>query len=136
MGKETLLHLSELSECLAKDIVLPKIEEDSLIVPFYVEDGKRLELYHYEFTIWGNDAAEFEDFILEVSGKNKLEEIPSDLMRIREICFSKMNGHNQNEVVDRIKFYFRFLLIGDEVNNEIENVFGKFDSDKLFICIY
>ena len=47
-----------------------------------------------------------------------------------------MNGHNQNEVVDRIKFYFHFLLTGDEVKNEIENVFGKFDPDKLFICIY
>lgn len=73
---------------------------------------------------------------LRITGKRKIEEVPDDILRIRKICFAKIDGNNQGGILKKLIDYFYFLMNDEKVQNEIIDVFTEFDRNNIFVCIY
>lgn len=135
IGGEEMWNLCELVRCMEEDEPLPFIEE-CIITPYYINENERYELYQYEFCAEKDNGETFDEYILRMTGKSKIEEIPEDIIRIRKICFGKINEDNQSGILKKIKEYFYFLMNDEEVQREIKNIFEEFNINKIYVCIY
>ena len=133
IGREEMWNLCELVRCIETDAMPPLIEE-CIITPYYVSKSGRYELYQYEFYAEQSNGKTFDEYILMITGKSKIEEVPDDIIRIRKKCFAKID--NQSSALRQIKEYFHFLMKDEEIQREIKNVFAEFDVNKLFVAIY
>ena len=132
---EELFNLYELAKCIETDKTTQSID-DFILVPFYVCGGKRYELYQYEFYLEGLNGETLQEYILRVTGRKSIENVPADIYRIRQICFARMEEGNQSEILLKLKEYFIFLMEDEGVRKEIRGVYSEFDINKLFISIY
>lgn len=135
MNGEEMLNLCELVKYIEADETLLQIEE-CIITPYYINERGRYELYQYEFCVEQKDGETFEEYILRITGKKKIEEVPDNIIRIRQMCFSKIGEDDQSSIIGKIKDYFYFLISDKEVKDEIIDVFAEFNPNKLFICTY
>lgn len=135
IGGEEMLNLYDLEKCIETDKTPPLIEE-CIIIPYYINESGRYELYQYEFRVEEENGETFEEYILRITGKRKIEEVPDDILRIRKICFAKIDGNNQGGILKRLIDYFYFLMNDEQVQSEIINVFTEFDRNNIFVCIY
>lgn len=135
IGGEEMLNLYELVKCIETDKTPPLIEE-CIITPYYINENGRYELYQYEFCVEQKNGETFEEFILRITGKRKIEEVPDDIIRIRRICFTQIDVNNQSDILKKIIEYFYFLMNDEEVQNEVIDIFKEFDIKKIFVCIY
>lgn len=127
-----MLNLYELAECIETDTTPPCFEE-CIITPYYINKSGRYELYQYEFCV---NVDSFEEYLLRITGKKKIGEVPDDILRMRKICFAQIDVNNQTSIYKKILEYFHFLMYGEEVQSEILDIFTEFDINKLFVCIY
>ena len=135
IGGEEMLNLYELEKCIKADKTPPLIEE-CIIIPYYINESGRYELYQYEFRVEEENGETFEEYILRITGKRKIEEVPDEIIRIRKICFAKIDGNNQSGILKKLIDYFYFLMNDEQVQSEIINVFTEFDRNNIFVCIY
>ena len=125
-NKEIFINLRELYELISAGL---KIEmQECLITPYYLQDNRRMELYQYEFCC--TDKSTFEEHVLTVTGKIKIEEIPQDILSLKKKCFSTIN--QTNGLLDFLKFLFE----NKELQKEIEQIFGSYTSKNLYAIIY
>ena len=135
IGTEEMLNLCELVKCIESDKTPPIIEE-CIITPYYICESGRYELYQYEFYAEQKNVETFEEYILRITGKRKIEEVPDDIIRIRKMCFTQIDVNNQKDIIKKIKDYFYFLMNDEDVRNEVIDIFTEFDINKIFVCIY
>ncbi|MCH5258664.1 MAG: hypothetical protein J1F18_02865 [Lachnospiraceae bacterium] len=135
IGGEEMLNLYELVKCIETDKTPPLIEE-CIITPYYINENGRYELYQYEFCVEQENGETFEEYILRITGKRKIEEVPDDIIRIRRICFTQIDVNNPSGILKKIIEYFHFLMNDEEVQSEVIDIFTEFDNKKIFVCIY
>lgn len=123
---EIFINLRELDNLLKKDF---RIEmEECLITPYYIQDNKRMELYHYEFCC--TDEFDFEKYILKLTGKEKIEDISEEILHIRRKCFSTCDEP------ERLTDFLKFLLNNKTLMEEIKKVFGHYSAENLYAVVY
>lgn len=123
---EQFIKLQELFNLLKEE---QKIEmEECIILPFYIQDKRRMELYEYEF--YCTNEKNFEQFILSITGKNNLEEISREVLSLREKCFANID--EPQKLVD----YFNYILQSKKLQEEIIKIFGNYTSENLYALIY
>lgn len=135
IGTEEMLNVCELVRCMETDDRPPQIE-DCIAVPFYIDAGKRYELYQYELRVEEENGDTFEEYLLRATGKKKFEEIPDNIIKMRRICYINNIRNDQEGTWKKIKEYFDFLLHDKDVQQEITAVFTEYDEKKLFISIF
>lgn len=135
IGDEKMLNLCELVKCMETDQAPPLIEE-CIIMPYYISDGRRYELYQYEFYAEQKNGETFQEHILRITGKKSINEVPNDILKIRQICFAKIDAENQSDNLSKIKEYFTFLMTDENIKKEVMDIFLEFDINKIFVCIY
>lgn len=135
IGGEEMLNLCELVKCIKADKT-PLLVEECIITPYYINENGRYELYQYEFCAEQKNGETFEEYILRITGKVKIEEVPDDIIRIRKICFTQIDVNNQSGMFKKISEYFHFLMNDEEVQSEVISVFSEFNINKIFVCIY
>ena len=123
---EIYINLQELYNLLKSDF---RIEmEECIITPYYVQDDKRMELYQYEFCC--TNEADFEEFVLKLTGKEKIEDIPEEIRYYRRKCFSTCD--ERNGLTD----FLTFLFDNKDLIEEIKKVFGVYIAENLYAVIY
>lgn len=123
---EVFINLQELDNLLKTDF---KIEmEECLITPYYIKDNKRMELYQYEFYCTGE--FDFEEYILKLTGKDKMEDVPKEIFCLRKNCFSTCD--EPSKLTDFLKFLFE----NKTLKEEIEQVFGDYIAENLYAVVY
>lgn len=132
---EEMFNLWELVKCIETDKT-PPLMEACIMTPNYISGKGRYELYQYEFWVEEKNGETFEEYILRITGKKKMEEVPDDIISIRQKCFTKIDSDDQSVTLTKMREYFLFLMGDEIVQREIVEVFGEFDINKLFICIY
>lgn len=123
---EIFVNLQELNELLKMNF---KIEmEDCLITPYYIQDNRRMELYQYEFCC--TNELEFQQYILKLTGKEKIEDVSKEIYILRRNCFSTCD--EPNGLADFLKFLFE----NKDLKKEIKQVFGDYIPENLYATIY
>jgi len=123
---EIFINLQELDNLLKTDV---RIEmEECLITPYYIQDNKRMELYQYEFCCTGE--FDFEEYILKLTGKDKIEDISEEICCLRKNCFSTCD--EPNGLAD----FLKFLFDNKRLKEEIKKVFGDYIAENLYAVIY
>lgn len=123
---EIFINLQELDNLLKTDF---RIEmEECLITPYYIQDNKRMELYQYEFCCTGE--FDFEEYILKLTGKDKIEDISEEICCLRKNCFSTCD--EPNGLAD----FLKFLFDNKTLKEEIKKVFGYYIAENLYAVIY
>lgn len=126
-ARQTFINLRELKDLLETGF---RIEmEECLITPSYIQDNKQYELYHYELCCT-NEYDSFDQFILELTHKNKIEEIPEEIYTLRKNCFSRCDEPC------RLAEYLRFLFNSESLKEEIKTAFGFYVAKNLYAVIY
>lgn len=123
---EIYINLQELDNLLKTDF---RIEmEECLITPYYIQDNKRMELYQYEFCCTGE--FDFEEYVLKLTGKDKIEDISEEICCLRKNCFSTCD--EPNGLAD----FLKFLFDNKTLKEEIKKVFGYYIAENLYAVIY
>ena len=110
--------------------------DDNVITPYYVSAGKRLELYEYELKIWNDSQEGFEEYILKLTGKKNLNDVPNEVMQRQKRCMVAYDNNSQKLRISRLKKYLCFLLRDEELKKQVESSFGAFDEDNLYFDVY
>lgn len=135
IGKEEMLNLCDLVKCLEEDKD-PFLIEPCLIIPYYIDENKRYELYQCEFCLEQQGGETFEEYLLRMTGKSRLEEVPKRITKMRQMCFARIEIGGESNTLQKIIEWAYFLMNDDAVKSEIVNLFSEFDSKKLFVGIY
>ena len=123
---ENFINLQELHNLLKTDF---RIEmEECLITPYYIQDDKRMELYQYEFCC--TNEVNFEEFILKLTGKEKIGDISEDICYLRRKCFSTCD--EPNGLADFLTFLFNNQVLMEE----IKKAFGAYIAENLYAVVY
>ena len=102
--------------------------EECLIAPFYIQNNKRMELYQYEFCCTNEE--NFENYILRITGKEKIDDVSQEIINLKSNCFSTCNESN------RLAEYIKYLFENKKIKNEVMQTFGEYDANNMFIVIY
>ena len=70
IGGEEMFNLCELAKCMEMDKEPPIIEE-CIIVPYYISESGRYELYQYELNVESGNGETFQEYVLRITGKKK-----------------------------------------------------------------
>jgi len=123
---ENFINLQDLYNLLTTEV---KIEmEECLITPYYLQDNKRMELYQYEFCC--TSEYNFEEYVLEVTGKHKIEDIPKEILYLRKKCFATIDEPN------RLFEFLKFILENKDLQEEVKKTFGNYIVEDLYAIIY
>lgn len=125
---ESLINLLDFEKMLEANIHREIAAEEYSIVPFYVQDGKRMELYQYEILV--SSKYDFDDYILKLTGKKNICDISDDIASLRKMCFAKASD------TDKLQEYLNFLINNQTLRKEVKSVFGRFEVSNLFLAIY
>ena len=123
---EYFINLQALDELL-NDTTLSEMD-GVLIMPYYIQDNKRFELYQYEFYCSNN--GDFKDYILKQTGKKQMEDIPEEIIQLREKCFATVDEPN------KLKEFLKFLFQDKNLQKEVEKVFGEYKVENLYAIVY
>jgi len=136
MSNEDLYKLSDLEKVL-EDLNGEELKSpDCIIVPYYVDVGKRLELYVYELNIKNTDKNGFEEHLLELTGRTEVDSIPADIIRRQEVCYIEILGEEGVLDKEKIQNYINYLYSFQDIQQEVKSSFGNFEKEKLFFEIY
>lgn len=123
---EIYINLCELDHLLKTGF---RIEpEECLILPYYIQNHRRMELYQYEFRC--TCELDFEAYLLKLTGKERIEEVPKEIYYLRRRCFSTCD--EPNGLAD----FLDFLLTDNTLKEEIERAFGHYTAKNLYAVIY
>lgn len=123
---EIFINLQELYHLLKTDFGMEM--EECLITPYYIQDNKRVELYQYEFCC--TDEIGFKEYVLKLTGKEKIEDVPEEIFNLRRKCFSTCNE------LTGLADYLKFLFENEALKEEIEQLFGEYIAGNLYAVVY
>lgn len=133
---EILYSLEELRKTLdtMKENVLEV--EDCVITPYYFYEGKRVELYEFEFNIRLVNTPDFNRYILSKTGKTQIKDIPEEVIFQQKNCYQEVVKTDNKLSKDRIQQYIQYLYDNKALKKEIQKIFGKFDKEKILFEFY
>lgn len=107
---------------------------DFVITPYYIHNNTRLELYEYEFNLRIMKNADFNKYLLELTGKQNIEDILPSIIEIQKKCYVEI----LNNILDIniITNYINYLCHNEDTKNQIERCFKDFNVEQLFFQIY
>lgn len=73
---------------------------------------------------------DFSDYILKLTGKKRIEDIPDRILYLRKKCFSTINESN------KLRDFLEFLLHDKNLQEEVERVFGNYSIENLYALVY
>ncbi len=123
---EIFINLQELHHLLKTDFRIQM--EECIITPYYIQDDKRMELYQYEFCC--TNEVDFEEFILKLTGKEKIRDISEEIRYLRRKCFSTCDESNG------LSDFLTFLFDNKVLMEEIKKVFGDYIAENLYAVVY
>lgn len=133
---EILYDFSEFCKVL-KEIHDENIEiHDCIITPHYVYKGRRLELYEFELNIRLVDEPDFEKYLLNKTGKSKVEDISREVVLLQRNCYFELPKTTCKLPKKKIQQYIDYLYNNDNLKKQVQQVFGKFDKEKLLFEFY
>lgn len=108
--------------------------EDLTLVPFYVMDKKRMELYEYELNIRVEKIKKPEDILLNKTGKKHIKDIPKEIILRHNVCYIQTEDGTIEK--DRILNYVKYILTNLNNNKDITQNFKKYDENNLLFEVY
>lgn len=123
---ESFVSLQDLFDNLKNERIIEM--EECIILPYYIDNGKRLELYQYEFCC--TTESDFENYMLKLTGKKKMDDISTEIVNLRKKCFSTLNDPN------KLYTFLDFLFEDEDLHKEIKRVFGGFAKENLYALVY
>ena len=128
-GNDPLYNLMELNSTLLDHNIEVK-DDNCVITPFYVSNGKKFELYLYELVIESGYES-FDERVIASSGIEELSTFNEQYRIIRNKC--TYGSCSSTIILDWISYISK----NRELIDEVENVFlEKFDVHKVYIAIY
>ena len=109
--------------------------EELILTPYYISDGRRLELYEYELDIFAECGRSVEDYLLTLTGKQSVQDIPSNIVQMRTQCYMLFDQKTSRIEVSRLVGYLHFVLTNRDIQNQANSCFGSFDADNLYLEI-
>lgn len=104
----------------------------SIIVPYYIFEGKIYEFYWYELHIEDGNI----DFVTWIENKIKkdITDINLEMIEHNKNCFISISGN----LVDkkRIKVYLEYVQNSLEIKDNVNLLFGEYDKENLYIQLY
>ncbi|MCL2047778.1 MAG: hypothetical protein FWG87_03520 [Defluviitaleaceae bacterium] len=122
--------------------ILNQLEEtdiyvnEHIITPFYIYNNKVLELYDYSLNIQQVDSPNFNNFILEETGKTKLNEINNSIIQKYEKCYLETIRPNKYLPIAKLQEYLHYLRTVTDIKDRIFDYLNEFYEDKLYIELY
>lgn len=123
---EIFVNLQELKKLLNTNFKIEMM--DCLIIPYYIQNNKRMELYQYEFCC--TSEFDFQQYILKLTGKEKIEDVSKEIFYLRRNCFSTCD--EPNGLVN----FLEFLFESETLKEEIMQAFGDYIPENLYAVIY
>ncbi len=133
---EILYKFSDLYDAI-KNISEEHIKiDDCIIMPYYVFGGRRLELYEYEMNIRLVDKLDFEQYLLNKTGKKKADDIPKEVILLHKNCYYEVLKTESEISIEKIKRYIDYLYDNSNLEKQIRQVLGGFDTQNLMFEFY
>lgn len=133
---EKYYSFEDLRECL-KGLNDKVIEtEDFILVPFYISQGKRMELYEYTLKIIVEKKERFEDYLLRITGKKDIKDIPDNIIKLNRICYIECENNTHIIKTEYFLKYINFLLFNDDIPYQVQKYFKSFSTNNIFFEIY
>ncbi len=123
---EYLFSLKSLYNLLKTNIEI-KLEE-CLIMPYYICNNKRIELYQFE--MYCTSKYSFEEYLTKKTGYKEIGDIPKDIVRLRRNCFL------HPDEPQRLAKFLEYIFYNSELRSEVEQAFGEYSIDNLYAIIY
>ena len=136
VSNEKYYNLNNLQECLnSLDDEMIEVE-DYILIPYYIFMGKRMELYEYELNIVVDSKQSFEKYLLGLTGKKSVSDIPNNIIKLRKNCYIECEKNTRTMKVALLRKYINFLLHNDDIQHQIKEYFDFFDIDNMFFSMY
>ncbi|MDE7446197.1 MAG: hypothetical protein K2N15_10945 [Lachnospiraceae bacterium] len=110
--------------------------EDYILTPYYIFMGKRMELYEYELSIVADKKQNFEKYLLDLTGKQSISDIPNSIIERGKNCYIECEKNTQMMKVVFLKEYINFLLFNDDIQCQIKKFYDFFSTENIFFEIY
>ena len=109
--------------------------EDIVLIPFYIDNGKRYELYDYELSIKVLDnEIDIESYINKLFRNSCKNEVDKELTKKNKIRFIPIK--NKKVSKERIVQYLEYVMASQDIRDTIVQVFGDFNVEKLYFEIF
>lgn len=128
LGGDNLVKLLDLINYLKSNNSNDIYYDSCIIVPNYIFNGKRMELFQYEF--YFSDECEFEEYILNKTGKKKMEDIPDEILNRANNYFA--NRRNEK----KLNKYIENIGNNQELIKDVKTYFDIFDMECVYVAIY
>lgn len=135
ISNEKFYKFSDLLKCLNREEGDMVEVEELILTPYYVSDGRYLELYEYELDIFADGGQSVEDYLLKLTGKQSIQDIPSNIVQMRTQCYMLFDPKISKIEVSRLVDYLHYVLTNGDIQNQANNCFGSFDADNLYLEI-
>jgi len=136
ISNEKLYNIAELKEKIValddEKIDIP----DCVLTPFYVYGEKRYELYEYEFSVDIVKERDFSGYLLRLTDKETVDEIPTIIIERQKKCHIEILEHEQTLNKSILEEYLEFVMDSPELKKQIIQVFGTFVKEELYFAIY
>ena len=136
ISNEKLYNMVELREQIAKLTDSEIMVDDCILIPYYVNHGKMYELYEYELSIDIVEKKDFNKYLLKLTGKKAIDEIPVSVIERQKKCHMEIFKEEQNLGKPIMENYLKFIMNSSELQSQVIQVFGKFAKEKLHFEIY
>ena len=121
-----------LSSMLDKNIEV----SDSIFTPYYIAEGKRMELYEYELSIVTETEQSFEEYLLTLTGKQSINDIPDNIKARQKACRVECIQGTETVKVSCLIEYIDYLLNNNDMQCQIKKCFDFFCIDNLFFEVW
>lgn len=109
--------------------------EDIVLTPFYIDNGKRYELYDYELSIKGIDKEiNVESYTNKIFRNIAENEMPKELIEKNKIRFIPIKNNKVSK--EKIVQYLEYVLASQDIRDTILQIFGDFNIEKLYFKIF
>jgi len=136
ISNEKLYNVAELEEKI-KVLANSKITiSDCILTIYYVDEGKRYELYEYELSVDVVKEKDFGGYLLRLTGKETIDEIPPMIIERQKKCHIEILKSEQTLDKFALEDYLEFVINSPELKKQITQVFGTFAKEKLYFEIY
>lgn len=110
--------------------------DDCIITPYYIFEERRLELYEYELNIRLVDKYDFEQYLMSKTGKIKADDISKDVICLHRNCYYEILKTEGKISAKKIGKYIEYLYNNNNLKNQVQKMFGRFDTQNLMFEFY
>lgn len=110
--------------------------EDYILTPFYIFQGKRMELYEYKLRVIVEKRGSFEDYLLAITGKKSVKDISEQIIKRNRICYIECEDNTHMIKVNYLQKYINFLLFNDDIQCQVKKYLDSYDKNNLYFEIY